>query len=313
MMVMEPFISWTGHGAAESSPPATFLGARAAVFAFKGDSAAIQGLIDTVLAPATRGQVRYSPVLPIGVISFVDVERCASKVESIGWTPGRECAIWTMLWETPADGGPRRLVLWAPYVFIDYSLGLITGREVWGWPKVGAKLEVASDNPGAPAVWTCRTMIFRKFNPETRGQEEPLISVRSPHEHSPEPAWLRIGHFLEHALAGLLSGITGLAVDDGLHPVLPAIAVKQFRDNERPDLACYQAITNSPCRLSTFRGGGPMDGPFEIEFAQCESHQILTDFTGAPVASKGTRAVPVTWAAWLDFDFEAETGSHVTR
>jgi hypothetical protein len=307
------YIDWTGHGAAESAPSAVFKGAHANLFAFEGKSEAIQHLVDKLLNPATRGQVRYTPAMSTVILSFVDVAKCASLAEPVGWTTGRECGLWTMLWETAAHGGLPRLVFWSPYVFIDYSLGLITGRGVWGWPKVGARIGMATDHPHAPAAWECRTLIFREFDPHKPGGEEALISVRALHPHAPESIWSRAGHFLEHASAELLSDVADFAVPQLLHPIMPAIALKQFRDSEQPDRACYQEIINSPCQLTGFHGGGPMDGPFEIEIAQCRSHQILTDLAGLPPGARGSVRVPVTWAGWLDFDFEAHAGRAVTR
>jgi hypothetical protein len=211
---LPPYIAWTGHGASESSPSATFKGAHANLFAFDGQAEAIQHLVDKLLNPAARGQVRYSPAISTVILSFVDVARCASRAEPVGWTTGRECGLWTMLWETPTHGGFRRLVFWSPYVFIDYSLGLVTGREVWGWPKAGARIGMATDHPHAPAAWECRTLIFRDFDPHKPGGEEALIVVRALHPHAPESIWSRAGHFLEHASAEMLSGIAEFAVAD---------------------------------------------------------------------------------------------------
>lgn len=306
------FISWTGHGASASEPPAVFTGAHANVFGLHGDHAAIAALAEALLNPAGDGQVRYTPASSMVVLSFVDVARCASRAEPVGWTTGRECGLWILLWETPVAGGPRRLVFWSPYVFIDYSIGLITGREVWGWPKSGARIGMAGDRPHAPASWDCRTLIFRDFDPERPGGEETLIAVRAQHPHAPESVWTRAGHFLEHAGAKLLSGIAEFAVAEITHPVMPAISLKQFRDSEQPQLACYQAIVNSPCRLTAFHGGGPLHGPFEIEIAQCRSHPILADLAGKPIGTRGSIHIEADWAGWMDFDFEALPGPSVT-
>ena len=308
------FISWTGHGAAASAPPAEFTGAHAYVFAFDADRVAIQALVDSLLNPATSGKLRYSAISSTAILSFVDVDRCRSLTEDIGWTSGRECGIWTPLWEHPADGGLGRLVMWAPYVFINYSLGLITGREVWGWPKFGATLGMSRDQPEQPANYTCRTMIFRDFGHDVMGKEETLIEVRGPHPSPvPHTPWGEISH----GLVSIAEHLSEEALDAALRahliePVLPIVALKQFRDSADPEFACYQAIVNSPCRLTRFHAGGLLEGPFELEFAQCRSHPILADMAGEPIATNGSIRRTARWSAWLNFDFIADPGPPVT-
>jgi hypothetical protein len=307
------FIAWTGHGAAVGAPPVSFRGAHAYVFAFDASKAAIQTLAERLLAPAARGQVRYSAATSAALVTFVDVARCAPLEHPIGWTTGRECAVWTLLWEHRAGGGRRRLVVWAPYVFINYSLGLITGREVWGWPKVGATISMSVDPPHQPVGFRCDTMIFRDFGHEVEGREETLIAVHGPRPHPPHTPWTGIGHALttigEH-LSTDLHKVARRARPTGLR--LPAITLKQFRDSQAPELACYQAIVNSPCRLTDFKGGGLLHGRFVLEFAQCRSHPILRDLAREDEGTTGSMLRPVKWAAWLNFDFEAERGCPVT-
>jgi hypothetical protein len=310
------FISWTGHGAAASAPPASFSGARAFVFAFDGKHEAIQGLVNSLLQPAALGQFEYRVPSSSVFVTFMAIDRCEPKEEVVGWTPGRECAIWIPLWEHPSAGGPGRLVLWAPYVFINYSLGLITGREVWGWPKVGGVIGMPADRPHAPAAFTCQTMIFRSFGRNVRATEEPLITVRAPGPpRRPTTGWDKIIHGLESIAEHISEDVLGVARKAHLldQHILPAIALKQFRDSASPGLACYQAIVNSPCRLTNFHKGGLLTDTYELEFACCSSHPILTDLSGETMKSRGSTKRPVKWAAWLHFDFEAGPGSVVTH
>ena len=55
-LTLPPYIAWTGHGASESSPSATFKGAHANLFAFDGDTAAIQHLVDKLLNRRRRAR-----------------------------------------------------------------------------------------------------------------------------------------------------------------------------------------------------------------------------------------------------------------
>ncbi len=181
---MSRYISWVGHGGAIGTPPAAFTGATAHIFAFDIDPAASQALVDKLLGPAAPDGTAYRVIGPSAFISFVDVARCSQVVNSPGWVPGRECAIWLPMWEEKPLSLPR-LVLWTPYIFINYSVGMATGREVWGWAKVGAEIQLPGEDAGRPSSFTCKTLIFRKFDPGLQGFEETLLAVTP---KSPQPA-----------------------------------------------------------------------------------------------------------------------------
>ena len=90
----------------------------------------------------------------------------------------------------------------------------------------------------------------------------------------------------------------------------PAIALKQFRDSASPGLACYQALVNSPVRIKNFAGGGFHASTFELSIETCASHPIAQNFLGLPAPAAGSKTiVPIDWAAWVKFDFDALAGS----
>ncbi|MGH6993366.1 MAG: hypothetical protein ACREEH_08530, partial [Caulobacteraceae bacterium] len=123
-----PYISWLGHGAADLAPPGVFTDARANLFAFSASRAAMQALADALLNPAGLGEVRYEVPLGLALASFMDIARCTSASEIMGWLPGRECALFVPLIEThPGHPFKTRFVLWAPYIFISYTIGMVTG------------------------------------------------------------------------------------------------------------------------------------------------------------------------------------------
>jgi hypothetical protein len=310
-MVQRPaFISWIGHGAASLAPPALFTGVAAHLFAFKANNRAMQCLTDTLLNRASDGTVRYDVIGAKSLVTFMDIAQCTSQPDAIGWVPGRECALWVPLLETWRNQHPPRIVFWTPYIFIDYTIGMLTGREVWGWAKVWAKIAVPDHASAAAAAFTCSTTVFDRFGPQTQGVMKPLVTVagKSPLGHPP-PAWtngrVAASYLADHLVSGVPSeSLHALA----MQPMLPAVAMKQFRDSEDPTCACFQAIVDSPARVTRFTGGAPLAaGDFTLEIATCESHRIIQDFLGAE-PSPGSTVLPVELAAWLAFDFEALPG-----
>ena len=118
------------------APPDAFADAIISAFVIDADRKAIQTLADNLLNPAGKGTLRYESVLPIAMLSFLDSARSTSLADRLGWVPGRECAIWVPLVERrPGSAFGARVVFWSPYIFVTYAIGLVTGREVWGWPK----------------------------------------------------------------------------------------------------------------------------------------------------------------------------------
>lgn len=305
-----PYISWLGHGAANMSPPDTFTGAKMHLFGVDTDATAVQTLVDTLLNPAAGGRVRYAPALSTAILSFSDAPRCTSQIDAIGFIPGRETMILVPLWEYHAGTPlPIRLVFWAPYVFIDYTIGLVTGREVWGWPKTIARIGVASDAPGAD--FSCRTTIFPVFRPTTLAQDAVLYRVVQTQAGAQAPPWKSAAD----AGLGMVFGLLGGLAEDVLQalafqPEIACVVLKQFRESDDPTTCCYQAIVNSPIALTGFGGGGPLLDSFTVEITTCESHTIVRDLLGTTPTS-ATTSLPVKFAAWAAVDYAALAGSAV--
>lgn len=310
MAQLPSFISWIGHGAASLAPPAAFTGVTAHVFTFKASKTAMQGLTDTLLNKASDGTVHYEALVGQSFVTFMDIAQCTSRTDAIGWVPGRECALWVPLLETSPTHLLPRVVFWAPYIYIDYTIGMLTGREVWGWSKVGATIGVANDAPSAPAVFTCATTIFDTMQPQTQGVTKPLLTVTGKTPIAPaSPAWTDGSEAGGYVMANLLGGVASdLLAALGLQPVLPAVAMKQFRDSQNPGLACFQGIVDSPARVTHFAGGGLLSaGDFTLAITTCASHQIVNDILGV-APNPGSTILPIEWAAWLAFNFEALPG-----
>jgi len=313
MPTMPSFISWIGHGAASLAQPGVFTGVDARLFTFESNKPAMQGLADKFLNAIGGANLRYEAFIPRALVTFMTVERCTSSTDAIGWVPGRECALWVPLLEWKRGHLLPRFVLWAPYIYIDYTIGMLTGRDVWGWPKVLAEISVASDAPSQPASFTCKTLLFETMAPETRGTVGPLFSVKSSSvaadlqsqwesggEAARELTSTFLGELAAEVAGFLLGGVT-----------LPAIAMKQFRDSAVATKACFQAIVDSPAQITRFYGGGILPShDYALTITSCDSHRVVADFLGVAPTTP-TTTLPVQWAAWASFDFKATGGDAI--
>jgi|LNAP01.1.fsa_nt_gb uncharacterized protein with NAD-binding domain and iron-sulfur cluster len=311
------YISHAGHGESCGQPPAIFSNVTATVFGVRAPKAATQAMVDKLLNPATKNGMHYETFdNPLGrpaggpaFISFVDVAKASTQAQSKWVMPGRECAIWIPLIEK-LPGRLPRLVFWAPYVFIDYGIGLVTGREVWGWQKALGDISIPADASGP---FTCNTIMFERAAGEVLGKMAPAIQVisrqRSSRLFQPISDVLQAGlSFATGAFGTAMRAIIG--TDLTVPFPLPIIALKQFRDSKKPELACYQEIVNSPCRLTGFHGQPLVLGDlYTLRLANSASHGIGRDLLG--VAAGPTVDVPVDWAVRFAFDFEALPGDVV--
>ncbi len=304
-----PYISWLRHGAVDARPPAYFSNVTGYSFVLDASQSAMQKLVDELLAPATQGKVSYTVAGAATLVTFMDVARCGSTPDNIGYIPARECEFWIPLVERRA-GEPAhdRLVMWAPYIFIDDDIGLVTGREVWGWSKALGRITVATDAPTAPARFACETNIMPVFDPNKPMRKAELFSVTGSQPIGVTPT----------GPAGLLEFLTALFGEFAalafelfhLQLKLPAIALKQFRDSANPNRACYQAIVNTPCQVTKLEGGHMLADAFTLSVTTCESHQIVRDLFGVD-PSPGVTTRPVRIAGTVRFDMVAEPGDVV--
>lgn len=312
MAELPPFISWIGHGAASLAPPAVFTGAKACVFGFRADTVSMQKLTDSLLNPVGAGRVSYRVLAGFSMVSFMTIAHCTSQVDAIGWQPGRECALWVPLLETNHERGTMRIVFWTPYIFIDYTIGLLTGREVWGWPKVGARIAVPGDAPGPGTDFVCTTTVFDTLSPQTQARSAALLTVSGPPPATAVAQWSS-GRDAVRGILGAVLADAGQELVDALigGPVIPTVQMKQFRDSLDPSRACFQAIVDSPARMTGFSGGGLLRASdYRLRIATCESHRIVQDLLGTP-PSPGQTTLPIDMAAWVAMDFQALPGAVV--
>lgn len=304
------YTSWVGHGGMSFAAPARFTDAKAFMFLVNADVRAMQRMADQFLNANTDGTIRYqvAPLSPV-LVTFMDVQQCTSVVDSIGWTPGRETAFWIPLLETKRGRLLPRPVLWAPYIFIDYMIGMLTGREIWGWSKTLAEIGIGV-NPGANPSLTCSTMTFDTLAPATQGRVRTLYSIAGDTAFVAQSALPAQGIA---ALAQAANAFTAAArrfLGSSGMPNIAAVALKQVRDSRDADSACYQAIVDSPVQVTRLRGGGVLSGNFRLTLNPYASHPIARDLFG-----QGLGAAPVTLAvqcaAWANFDFDAMPGDVV--
>jgi hypothetical protein len=306
----------------EACQPGVMLNAQIYCFGLGGDLAAIDSCADRYLNAAPASTLKYKAALDVVMLTFMDAEKLMSVAtgpgDAYGWVHDVECAFWVLLAAGTEDASgefhPQRLVWWMPYVIVDTSVAMVTGREVWGFPKDVGTFHVPPAPTTSPALLAVDTRVFPTIDPSTQGTVQRLVTVeqRQPPPGVLEQLWedvTEVGRGLKTVLvegAELGEGkeLLELAMELA-HFSVPVTNLKQFRDCADGSKACYQALVESTCTVNKIHGGGFLSGKYDVTIGEFASHPIVTDLGLA-----GSRTT-AQFATWVRQDFEAATGTTV--
>jgi uncharacterized protein with NAD-binding domain and iron-sulfur cluster len=324
LVALPEFVSYSGCGEVDFPAPLVATDDTLYAFALKVDPARVQALVDATLAAPARGVIEYKV---LGNHVMLVFQHCGhfSSPQGIGWAEDRETAIMIPLIEKRAGLlSMQKLVLWMPYLTIDVGLGMVTGRDVWGYNKtLGTTVMPAA--PTDPAVFTCQTLIFDTFAPQTQARVDTLIEVALADRAALgalQPQW-NDGRGLLDAMSAALGpwsvlGDAELALDLAALMIgrdIPVINLKQMRDTEYTQLAVHQSLVEAMLQVTKFHSAGPLFGDYAVKIRLSDSHQIAEQFgwptNGQP---RGTFiAVQPRFAFWVTLDFNAAAGTTVWR
>jgi uncharacterized protein with NAD-binding domain and iron-sulfur cluster len=323
------YVSQRGHGEQSSLPPGKVEGGMGWWFAVRADTAAMQRLVDAQLNAPTGGHgPSYRVLGDHMLVSMLDADRLTTPSELVGYVPDQECGLWIPLvvWGKLL---PKRIVFWMPYIFINSSAGMCTGREVWGYPKEISSFVIPRD-PSTADTFVVNATVFPSFAASTMGTFEPILKVQRPGADAGTWAgatgaigseggagWTGFQHMIKE-VGEVLGGaartfsIAGVAEAAEMAELMlslnvPLVNLKQFRDVADPTRACFQSITEAPIRMDHFGGGWFLHGTYELVITPAQSHQIVQDFGLAG------NVVPVELAWWMRMGFSAMPGKDVWK
>ena len=244
----------------ESEPPGVILGARVQAFGFKGRLDAMDAMLDRYLNVGAADGLVYRAVTPLAVITFLK-GRLTSSGDAYGWLPDTECSLWVPV-AAILHGKVRSISWFMPWVWVNTAAAMQTGYCVWGFAKSIGTCAIPEPGDTNPC-YKLNTYVYDTLGPQTEGVVRPLLTLTRRKETMLE----RIEHGLsgvsdilslgERALAGWISGrakpsfeLAEELLGDLMHPKVPIVNMKQFRDCAEPTKACYQAVVESTCTPS---------------------------------------------------------------
>jgi uncharacterized protein with NAD-binding domain and iron-sulfur cluster len=247
-------------------------------FVLRADMEKLETLLAAHLGLAPP--LRYRPLAPWVTLYAAQLHNHAEPFATVDEI---DLGIWVpAVRVTP---GPKRVLAYTPYLWVDSGWALTSGREIFGFPKqIGRLTFPRAANDAARFSAGAEVLPLRGALVE----EQPIVSVERQGGGVIGEAdrrlldWTSIVGGLERvAAAGPLMPEYPLSswalVREALSTRgLPMVFLKQVPDVSHERRACYQAIIESvvaivPGSLQV----GPLPGDFAVTFQRYESHRIV--------------------------------------
>ena len=244
------------HGDPQIPPPYSFPNVTIYSFRLTANMDALKELCNARLNIGTREQrgFEYRPILRIVDFEVLHYPRMISENPRFnwGWTTQYECYFRLLVGRYDLRAGiwvPAEAAVFIPYIFVDNAWSVVSGREVVGFPKVMASFSLPnSETAKTGRLYPMRvvTDVFEQYSAKSAQSACPIVEIDNsqagPHiDEVPKETIWPWGVFnpkdkdLDPALLPFLRDRSKFSI----------VQLKQFRDAERSELACYQALTHA--------------------------------------------------------------------
>jgi hypothetical protein len=249
---MTPFIQRSDDP--EIPPPYRFPGVSIHSFELKADIAALTTLCDNLLNIGTleeRG-FEYRPLLPfvaLEVLHYPQMMSGTAPFSNWGYISQQEAYARFPVVKYDLFGPllvPVGVSNFFPFLFVNNAWSAFSGRNVIGFPKMVGAIEPQIANDGAYSA-AVSVPVFAEFSPQTQQAVREVIRLETEGLGGPSGdsnatwPWL-ITAFGDLAEAESLLLEVAELIDPDL---LSTVQLKQIRDAENPQMACFQGLVHS--------------------------------------------------------------------
>ncbi len=291
-------------------------------FILEADAKALHQICDTYLNDPVRGHVTYVPLASCAMLMVAMIGKISClnlPPEQQFWLPETDIAFWIPVLKGKTVGGlfiAESLQWFLPYVFVDNTWAVASGREIYGYPKAMSSFELPS--PDDPDHFRVNTLTVKAFGPDAEATWQRLFEIERVGSHGGS-LLTRTFHnlmeageeFLKAMIADRLLPIPGFGLIEELfelvvHGIMPMVFLKQFRDARVGTNACYQAVVEAPAQITKFRRAGEIGADYQVAIHSYASHPIVADLglQGTVTDSTTDWCGNVLSAWYADFDFE---------
>lgn len=286
-----------GAAVLTSVPPFQFTGMTSRVFPLLADQWRLKLFVDQFLNVMPREIGYFEPAAGMVLLQALNYGKMSVETANLGWVAQNEVFFAVPLrWYRMVDGKPQfqNWALVTPFIYVDSATSLVTGRMVFGWPKVRGWLSSECDawtlHPRRRRrLLTLTAQVFAEGYAGRHDEPRPLLEIDADPQPSfslfpfdpqnPLNPWVSIPTGFANNL-GLMIDLTKGLVEDLLghrghniraqtrqfvstlrsnmqgEPFIDVINLKQFRDAATTGGACYQGVTATRMTTHQINGAG---------------------------------------------------------
>lgn len=294
-------------------PPYSLNETRLYGFVLEGTWESLQALCDKYLNIPGQDKFRYSPASDRVIMVFDTINNISSinpPGNNKGFFSEKGEVIFWVLTKAEKQEGAKYVVdhhaFFIPYIFVDSTPAMVLGREVYGFPKELGKFTIPKD-PYNPQEFSLETLVLQPFSPQSEVTQRELLKVVAVNQADKNESIIKRWTDFKKAF----DEISILFEDDKINwkcPTLevPMVFLKQFRDVQDGNKACYQAIVEATAKLEKFHEGYPFLRQFQVSVENFDSHPIVNEL-GLKLTQKAQLAF------WIHFDFSFGKGKEIWK
>lgn len=236
----------------EISPPYDFPDMSIMSFRLPANVANLQKLCDDLLniGSLQRRGFEYRAVagfVDMDIVTYPKMLFDQAPYSGWGFATQQELYFRFLIWKhEPIPGTgilfPAALPEWTfPFIFVDNSWSMISGRNVIGFPKVMAQFYPTPVYDPSPFDITVRALALKTYSTATQLDWQPVVEIKPASGTSSPPAgnwpWIELGALAFPTLEPYLQAFLAT-----VPTTFSTIGLKQFRDASSLTEACYQAV-----------------------------------------------------------------------
>jgi hypothetical protein len=288
--------------------------ARLAAFFFNADTERLTTLCNQTLNVSKSFEYKYVPMTSNLMLVFADmlVSSRDERDAQVGLIPETEVSFWVLtvaMQKTRGGYMPHHLAWFLPYLFVDESNAIATGREVFGLNKLAAQFQ--KPEKILSPEFTADVLGFKEFGADFIAQRERLLELRA--SSSSDPTRSSDLDSIKNVMAAELFKNIRTNLGGGLvefaslfiNEHVPLVFLKQFRDAQNTRKACYQRLIEAPLKVETFFEGGIFLRPYTLNITSLASHPLAQNLGLKGAEQRSTLGM------WMQVDFLLGNGVEV--
>jgi hypothetical protein len=259
-------------------------------FMVEADPVKLAALVDSVLTRTTLGGMSFKPLSSMVMLSIGDIANVIPQTapyNTYGSVDEKQLAVWVPVVRTKGKGDRTQVTdfwMFTAYIWVDNSMSMSTGREMYGWPKSMGVIKLPTTADPSLSLQSYSLNFGRNEQPHMMNllQMKPTANAVV----SPAPSGHTVADLVKAIVAqvkaqhdiDLLGGLGRdfVLADDAIEMALPEVYLKQFRSIEVGTDAALQQVCDSHARIVTMTFS-QLPNTYQLKVQDIDSHPIAAD------------------------------------